>query len=169
MRWAYCTLALGASPGLSCFLQRQRDADARQRMQGDSGPSFPASPLIQDDVLLRRDFARRGFPGARRVCTDTGPSKTSPRRRRDAEKSAHRNTAGGASTPIFRKGGANWGPRRLSTRVCTAEATVRKRYRGVRWFCQDGRIPIITSYYFVIDSVSQSALQWVAFVCFYEI
>jgi len=30
-------------------------------MQCDSGPSFPASPLIQDDGLLRRDFARRGF------------------------------------------------------------------------------------------------------------
>jgi hypothetical protein len=33
-------------------------------MQCDSGPSFPASPLIQDDGLLRRDFARRGFPSA---------------------------------------------------------------------------------------------------------
>jgi len=24
--------------------------------------------------------------------------------------------------------------------------TVRKRYRGARWFCQDGRIPIDASY-----------------------
>jgi hypothetical protein len=42
-------------------------------MQCDSGPSFPASPLIQDDGLLRRDFARRGFPDARRVCTAGKP------------------------------------------------------------------------------------------------
>jgi len=27
----------------------------------DSGPSFAVLPLIQDDDLLRRDFARRGF------------------------------------------------------------------------------------------------------------
>jgi hypothetical protein len=38
-------------------------------MQCGLGPSFPASPLIQDDGLLRRDFARRGFPSARRGCT----------------------------------------------------------------------------------------------------
>jgi hypothetical protein len=40
-------------------------------MQCGSGPSFPASPLIQDDGLLRRDFARRGFPSARRGCTES--------------------------------------------------------------------------------------------------
>jgi hypothetical protein len=38
-------------------------------MHSDSGPSLPASPLIQDDGLLRRDFARRGFSAARQVCT----------------------------------------------------------------------------------------------------
>jgi hypothetical protein len=42
-------------------------------MDADSGPSFPALPLIQDDDLLRRDFARRGVSSARRVCTGGKP------------------------------------------------------------------------------------------------
>src|SRR5579864_7152766 len=69
MRWAYSTLALCASPGRSCFLRRRRDNGGPLEDAGRLGPSFSASPLIQDDGLLRRDFARRGFPAARRVCT----------------------------------------------------------------------------------------------------
>ena len=44
---------------LFVFVQRRRDTEARQRMQCDSGPSFPASPLIQDDSLLRREIPPR--------------------------------------------------------------------------------------------------------------
>jgi|SRR5579864_488448 len=69
MRWAYSTLALCASPGRSCFLRRRRDNGGPLEDAGRLGPSFPATPLIQDDGLLRRDFARRGFPAARRFCT----------------------------------------------------------------------------------------------------
>jgi hypothetical protein len=50
----------GASPGC-LFLSCRGDAVRKPGTGADSGPSFPASPLIQDDGLLRRDFARRGF------------------------------------------------------------------------------------------------------------
>src|SRR6476661_7972000 len=38
-----------------------------------------------------------------------------------------------------------------------------------RWFCQDGRIPIVVSNYFAIDSGRRNWLQWVVFVSFHEI
>ncbi len=50
----------GASPGVALFFMQRR----RGREPGadaDSGPSFAALPLILDDGLLRRDFARRSF------------------------------------------------------------------------------------------------------------
>ena len=50
----------GASPGVCLFLCRG-DAERKPTAEADPGPSFPASPLIQDDSLLRCDFARRGF------------------------------------------------------------------------------------------------------------
>jgi hypothetical protein len=39
-------------------------------------------------------------------------------------------------------------------------AAVRKRYRGARYFCQDGRIPSGVSAKFAIDSLHKNALQW---------
>jgi len=41
MRWAYSTLALGASPGLSCFLQRRRDRRPEGRPQWKSLATDP--------------------------------------------------------------------------------------------------------------------------------
>jgi hypothetical protein len=39
-------------------------------------------------------------------------------------------------------------------------SSVRKRYIGPRWFCQDGRIPREQLAKFAIDSLRESALQW---------
>jgi len=120
------------------------------KVTGESQPN-PSTPGRFARVSLffpcRGDAIRRpARASARRVCTESGASnfhhlkaKISPRRHGGTEKSQ------------------DW------------KLTVRKRYRGGRWFCQDVRIPISALYNFVIDSVSKSALQWITFVFFYEI
>jgi len=83
-------------------------------MQCDSGPSFPASPLIQDDGLLRRDFARRGVHAVRRGLRGSArsPSKQSRSRGRLRSKSLKNTdnltvTAGNGCATHVRTGGSS--------------------------------------------------------------
>jgi hypothetical protein len=125
-------------------------------MQCDSGPSFPAAPLIQDDGLLRREipprqaktglaggpgFARRGFPGARRVCTGANPT-TDPTDDTDLHGS---DKAGEKNHTAGRRGYRCFSGTGLWNKGVACQEGQKCNGFWVR-FCQDGRIPMITSY-----------------------
>jgi hypothetical protein len=158
-------------------------------MQRDSGPSFPASPLIQDDGCVAPRFCAAQLSCARRVCT--GAEIAEITRDRIANDTAEKDRPGqkrpqpGAPPPQQAKIGLAGGPglchtileaekvRRGADTMCGTGGWLAKRGKNANvsggWFCQDGLIPNRALAKFAIDSLLRSALQWGVFGCFHEI